>query len=69
MICDVPTVVCTPPPCPTGGIYSCPLAGNRCPGGCGVICVTPIPTAAAGEPLVIIGGITLFLFAMGRIAL
>ncbi len=32
--------VCTPPPCPSGGILTCPTPG-ACPGGCGVVCVTP----------------------------
>ncbi len=32
--------VCTPPPCPPGGVLTCPTPG-ACPGGCGVVCVTP----------------------------
>ena len=33
-------VVCTPPPCSSGS-FTCPPEGNGCPGGCGVVCVTP----------------------------
>ncbi len=32
--------VCAPPPCPSGGVLTCPTPG-ACPGGCGVVCVTP----------------------------
>ncbi|MDW8102959.1 MAG: NBR1-Ig-like domain-containing protein [Anaerolineae bacterium] len=37
-----PVLICTPPPCPPGGILVCPTPG-ACPGGCGVVCVTPTP--------------------------
>jgi hypothetical protein len=42
------SVVCTPPPCPTGGTFTCPPAGNGCPGGCGVVCT--IPTVVCTPP-------------------
>ncbi|MDW8102960.1 MAG: NBR1-Ig-like domain-containing protein [Anaerolineae bacterium] len=49
-----PILICTPPPCP-GGIPVCPTPG-ACPGGCGLICVTPtpcpIPVDPALEPIV-----------------
>ncbi|MCS7283267.1 MAG: NBR1-Ig-like domain-containing protein [Anaerolineae bacterium] len=32
--------VCTPPPCPPGGVLVCPTPGG-CSGGCGVVCTTP----------------------------
>jgi hypothetical protein len=32
---------CTPPLCAPGEVFHCPL--NSCPGGCGTVCVTPIP--------------------------
>lgn len=38
-----PQPVCTPPPCPAGGVLRCP-EGQQCPGGCGVICVAPTRT-------------------------
>ncbi|MCS7179252.1 MAG: NBR1-Ig-like domain-containing protein [Anaerolineae bacterium] len=41
--------VCTPPPCPSGGILMCPTPGT-CPGGCGVICVTPTTMAPVCTP-------------------
>lgn len=34
-----PPPLCTPPPCDAPGTLSCP-SGN-CPGGCGVVCLTP----------------------------
>jgi hypothetical protein len=36
-----PAVLCTPPPCKPGEVYFCP---GVCPGGCGVQCVTPMPS-------------------------
>ena len=38
-----PRPVCTPPPCPAGGKLRCP-EGKQCPGGCGVVCVSPTKT-------------------------
>lgn len=34
----VTVVMCTPPPCIQGEVYTCP--GDSCPNGCGVICAT-----------------------------
>jgi hypothetical protein len=42
-----PAPVCTPPPCPSGGVLMCPTPG-ACPGGCGVICATPTPYPPPG---------------------
>ncbi|MBC7225946.1 MAG: hypothetical protein H5T61_01755, partial [Thermoflexales bacterium] len=39
--------VCTPPPCPSGGVLMCPTPG-ACPGGCGVVCVTPTAPPPSG---------------------
>jgi len=39
--------VCTPPPCPSGGVLTCPTPGG-CPGGCGVVCVTPTSPPPSG---------------------
>ncbi|MBC7228016.1 MAG: hypothetical protein H5T61_12435, partial [Thermoflexales bacterium] len=35
-----PQIACAPPLCPEGQVLFCP---GECPGGCGVICVTPTP--------------------------
>ena len=49
----LPTVTykCTPPPCPPGGHYECPLQCG-CPYGCGVVCVPPttIPPSPTEPP-------------------
>ena len=39
---STPMPVCTPPPCGPGLVLYCP---GQCPGGCGVQCVTPTPSA------------------------
>jgi len=41
-----PLVVCTPPPCKPGDVFSCP---GSCPGGCGTLCAAPTqsPTTTA----------------------
>jgi len=40
-----PAPVCTPPACPPGQVLYCP---GVCPGGCGVVCVTPTPYPPSG---------------------
>lgn len=42
---DTPGPVCTPPLCGQGQVYHCP---DDCPGGCGIVCATPTPTAVVG---------------------
>jgi hypothetical protein len=43
-VTPLPTFVtqCTPPPCATDEYFYCP--GGDCPGGCGVICATHVPS-------------------------
>ncbi len=45
-----PTIACTPPACATDEVYHCP---DLCPGGCGIVCATPTPSAtpSAGDLL------------------
>ncbi len=38
-----PQIACAPPLCPEGHVLFCP---SECPGGCGVVCVTPTPSPA-----------------------
>lgn len=40
-----PPPVCTPVACPVGQVLHCPAAS--CPGGCGMVCVTPPPSGLA----------------------
>jgi hypothetical protein len=45
-------VVCTPPLCAVGEVFSCPAEANGCPGGCGTTCATPTPTPSE-TPMVV----------------
>jgi hypothetical protein len=45
---STPMIVCTPPPCPTGGVLYCP---DSCPGGCGYRCAMPTATPTVANPL------------------
>jgi hypothetical protein len=43
---ETPVLMCTPPACAPGEVYSCP---GDCPGGCGTVCVAPTVTPVTGE--------------------
>ncbi|MBN2386599.1 MAG: hypothetical protein JXB85_06225 [Anaerolineales bacterium] len=53
-----PGVVCTPPPCATDEIYSCP---DECPAGCGTTCatMTPSPTSRLTRAEILPAGIAI----------